>query len=373
MGITSHQSVVSEVSVTSGVEADNAGGLFQQWQLNAIVDSLSDNEESGDIDATLRRLEGQINPQKQQEKVSKVDGWVKTIQERMAAGDYTHEAPRSLDDEEGAEDGEPDIDDDTGSAHWSAYNDNEDNTGPMNSVSQGPSSRTSQESVILATPLASALTSTLGPINQVPSDTSNPASPSRSPDVRPSPEDAMPLEILQSRMSSRPSTSHDPSSNKPASPPIKPVNLTSALPKFLNNKTHRSWILGYKSQSLVEHFSMIDRELFMGVKFEELVLDDWMSCEEVNILDWTQFLKDRVRWKEESRWTHKTSALAAVRARFNLVAHFTLSEVVLTQPHERPLLVKKFIRIAWVSIFSLRCSVTHILRRKLIASATTIL
>lgn len=352
MGITSHRSVVSETSVTSGVEAEKVGnGLFQQWQLNAIVDSLSDNEESGDIDATLRRLEGQINPQKQQEKVSKVDGWVKTIQERMAAGDYTNEAPRFLDDEEGAEDGEPDIDDDTSSAHWSAYNDNEDSMDPTYSVSQGPSSRTSQESVILAAPS----TSIIVPVeqnNQLPSNTS---SPNRSPGTRPLPEDAVPLEILQGRVLSRPSTSQGPSLYRPASPPAQPTTLTSPMSKFVNSRAHRSWILGYKAQTLVEHFSMIDRELFMGIKFEELVLDDWMSCEEVNILDWVQFLKDRARWKAESRYAHKTSALAAVRARFNLVAHFTLSEVVLAQPHDRPVVVKKFIRIAWVSVFYLLC------------------
>jgi Gdp/GTP exchange factor required for growth at low temperatures len=374
MGITSHQSIVSEVSVASGGEAEKAGGGLFQWQLNAIVDSLSDNEESGDIDATLRRLEGQINPQKQQEKVSKVDGWVKTIQERMAAGDYINEAPRFVDDDddEGAEDGEPDIDDDTGSAHWSEDNDYEDSTGPANSISQGPSSRTSQESVILAAPSASVLKSTTDQNNSATSNTSTPTSPHRSPGVRPSPEDVVPLEILRGRVPSRPSTSQGPSSNKPASPAAQPVNLISSMPKFVNSKTHQSWILGYKSQTLVEHFSMIDRELFMGVKFEELVLDDWMSCEEVNILDWAQFLKDRARWKAESRLTHKTSALAAVRARFNLVAHFTLSEVVLTQQHERPLLVKKFIRIAWVSIAIFVQYVTDVLYRKLTVSATTI-
>jgi len=349
MGITSHQSVVSEASVTSGGEAEKIiGGVFQQWQLNAIVDSLSDNEESGDIDATLRRLEGQINPQKQQEKVSKVDGWVKTIQERMAAGDYTNEPPRFLDDEEGAEDGEPDIGDDASFSHWSEYNDNEDGPGPANSISQGPSSQASQESVVLTTPSVPVFAPATDQNNQAVSIITGPASSHRTPIARPSPEDAVPLEILQGRVPSRPSTSHGPSSNE-ASPPTT-ANLMSALPKFMNNRTHRSWILGYKAQTLVEHFSMIDRELFLGVKFEELVLDDWMSCEEVNILDWTQFLKDRARWKAESRWTHKTSALAAVRARFNLVAHFTLSEVVLTHPHERALVVKKFIRVAWVSL-----------------------
>ena len=66
-------------------------------------------------------------------------------------------------------------------------------------------------------------------------------------------------------------------------------------------------------------------------------------------MDWTQFLKDRARWKSESRFPHKTSALAAVRARFNLMANFTKSEVVLALPSERALVVGKLIRIAWVS------------------------
>ncbi len=58
---------------------------------------------------------------------------------------------------------------------------------------------------------------------------------------------------------------------------------------------------------------MIDRELFMGVKFEELVNDDWSECEEINVLDWAQYLKDRARWKVEGRFAVKTTALAALR------------------------------------------------------------
>lgn len=347
MGIISRQSVISEPSVVSGGEPEiGAGGIFQQWQLNAIVDSLSDTEESGDIEAALRRLEGQINPEKQQEKVSKVNGWVKTIQERMAAGDYSDEAPRFFD-EEGAEDGEPDIDDDDQSTHWSSYYDGEDASFPANSVSQGPSSRTSQESV-----LATASKVVSGPSSGA--SGSGRTIPQRSFEAKPAVEDAVPLEILQSRMSPGPSNVRD-----PLSTPTSPLNHTTILGPGISKpvnglpKAYRSWVLTHKAHTLVEHFSMIDRELFMGVKFEELVLHDWTTCDEANILDWAQFLNDRARWKAESRCTHKTSALAAVRARFNLVANFILSEVVLTHPSERLLVMKKFIRIAWVSKYNI--------------------
>ena len=97
---------------------------------------------------------------------------------------------------------------------------------------------------------------------------------------------------------------------------------------------------------------MIDRELFIGVRFEELVRGDWISGEDYNVLDWGQFLKDRARWKAENSWNQMTTALAAVRARFNLVVNFTIAEIILSQPNERPMLVAKFIRVAWVGTMS---------------------
>jgi len=81
---------------------------------------------------------------------------------------------------------------------------------------------------------------------------------------------------------------------------------------------------------------------------EELVVSDWMqSVEEANVLDWAQFLKDRARYKAEARGGPKTSALVTFRGRFNLCANFVISEVILTHPTERPVIVGKFIRIAW--------------------------
>lgn len=356
MGITSHRSILSQHSIASGGEPEPPGGngLFQQWEIDAIVDSLSDNDdESGDLEATLRRLEGQINPEHQQVKNQKVDGWVRDIERRRAAGDYLNETSQYANDEEGAEDGEPDLDDDkddTEPDSWHGQTDIE----PGNSVSQGSSSRNSQQSAFLSSASPPQLM------------TSGPTSPQRS-EAKPLPEDVLPLEILQGRVPSRPSTRPSTSEGR-SGKSFSPSSQTRIAPRY-----HRSWILNYRVQALVEHFSMIDRELFMGVKFEELVLDDWMSCEEVNVLDWAQFLKDRARWKAESRWSNKTSALAAVRGRFNLVANFTISEIMLTNPSERPILVAKFIRIAMVGVGSF--SVAYVLltfSRNHFASAITV-
>ena len=54
--------------------------------------------------------------------------------------------------------------------------------------------------------------------------------------------------------------------------------------------------------------------------------------------------------KAEGRVGSKTSAVTAVRGRFNLLVNFVLSEIVLTHPTDRALLVNKFIRLAWVRI-----------------------
>lgn len=75
---------------------------------------------------------------------------------------------------------------------------------------------------------------------------------------------------------------------------------------------------------------MIDRELFRSIKFEELVSPKWVCCEELNVLDRMKFLNGR----KAAFLPQKTTAFAAVRPRFNLIANFTTSEVVLTQPSE---------------------------------------
>ena len=175
---------------------------------------------------------------------------------------------------------------------------------------------------------------------------SGPGSPVMGPDSIPAIEDVVPLEILQSRVATRPGPSAGPEVGSPVSGRIR--SLPQQMP-MLPKKPHRSFVLTVRARPLAEHFAVIERELFVGLKFEELVVDDWKnSVEESNVLDWAQFLKDRARYKAEGRITAKTSALVAFRGRFNLFAKFVASEIVMTLPGERLNLVSKFIRVAWV-------------------------
>ncbi|KAJ7858608.1 hypothetical protein B0H14DRAFT_2748189 [Mycena olivaceomarginata] len=302
MGLQSagHSSALSSASDADGHAAGPiGGGAIHQWQMNALVDSLSDEEEEGgNVEAALHRLEGQINQRKQQEKASKVDGWMRTMRERFENGDYDDEVRQMT---------TPATPDEGGA------NDPHDIT-------------------IVEPGEERALASGDAVVKSVQSP------PRPADEAKPAPEDAVPLEILQSRM--------PPGAVSPPHPTRQPVS------KFVTgepgSRFHHSFIFGHRAQVLAGHFAMIDRELFMGVKFEE-VLDDWTTYEDVEVLDWAQFLRERARLKADPEWANKISALAAVRARFNLMTNFVVSEVVLSPPNERHAVVAKFIRVAWHS------------------------
>ena len=117
---------------------------------------------------------------------------------------------------------------------------------------------------------------------------------------------------------------------------------------------HRSFILSYRSENIAYHLGMIDRDLFVAIKPQELVSEDWMaSNEDTNPSDWTQFMSDG--WKRSvpdaaRRSVNKArlTALIQARVRFNTVVKFVASEIMLSHPHERIAVVNKFIRVAWV-------------------------
>ncbi|KAF8900418.1 hypothetical protein CPB84DRAFT_1778876 [Gymnopilus junonius] len=339
MGIVSHESMRD--SITSSTHSESSPSSsgppppIHKWQMKSLqqtFESMSDEEDNGDVEAALRRLEGQINPKIEQEKADKVDGWVRTLQERMANGDYDYESSLfSEDDVEGFID-EVDL---------HSTDDTEPDSPPEMVIPTATEEDADNESEdaegLPRTPVP------LQTIHQLPSPSGlNPSPPRTEISKQPAVEDVVPLEILQSRM---------PPPEMPSAP-VRPSIETVLSSKFVSSevpRAHRSFVTLYPAEQLAEHFAMIDRELFMGIKFEELVTEEWMECEEINVLDWSQYLKDRARWKAESQFPDKTTALAAVRARFNLMVAFVIAEVVLTPPSERPNVINRLIRIAWKS------------------------
>ena len=319
MGIISHDSMASGPS-SSGMSSPTGAGLggkIEPWQLQDLLKSLRADEEEGDggVDAALKRLEGYIDPQKQEEKIKNVNDWITNIQKRMEAGDY---------------------DDGVNDPRYS-YPGYEEELIEFDEAEMDPRadpSASTPPSPLASTPeagLSPALEGNTPMLSQAPSLAALGSSP-RIPDVKPTVDDAIPFEILQSRM--------------PASLPSVPLvpNFNAPLPRL-----HQSFIVSYRAEVLAQHFAMIDGELFTCIRFEELVSAEWTACQEVNVLDWNQYLRDRARWKAEQRFPEKTNTLAVVRARFNLMTNFVISEVILTPPSARVLVFKKFLTIAFVS------------------------
>lgn len=328
MGIVSHHSVrdsvVSGLSETSTSSAGTGPKPIQRWQMKSLQQTFEDmngnGDEKGDVEAALRRLEGQINPRVLQENAEKVNGWVRNLQERMANGDYESSVY--------SEEIEDFIDEVDSISPLSTADDlklvvaqtmeNEDGTSQSHTELRTNTSVPSQAMRQLPTPPS---------LEESPTDISN------------SIENVVPVEILQSRMSSAPTSA---ANLAIPTPPSSKFALEAP-------RMNASFIHSCAPEQLARHFTMIDRELFMSVKFEELVTGEWLDCEEMDILDWAQYLKDRARWKAESRCANKTTALAALRARFNLTVAFVNAEVVLTPSSERLYVVRRFIWVAWVS------------------------
>ena len=313
MGIISHESlrvsVSSSVSETSPTTSINAGPQpIKRWQMKSLQQTFEDmsnsSDDKGDVEAALKRLEGQINPKVLQENAEKVNGWVRNLQERLTNGDYEN----SIFSEDEVED----------------FIDEVDATPPVSAVSHG--------SEVAGNGHGIDEESKGGHSPKLTQSMHQSSTPPSIDDSQTLIEGAVPAEILQSRMSTAAS----------------PLNSTIKLTTLTASRMHCSFILNFPAEQVAQHLTMIDRELFMSIKFEELVTGEWLECEEIDILDWAQYLKDRARWKAESRYAHKTTALAALRARFNLMVAFVNAEVVLTPPNERSSVVSKFTRIAWV-------------------------
>jgi hypothetical protein len=319
-------------SVVSSVLEAGLGNTIQQWQVNALIDSIGEDEDEGDVEDALRRLEGQMNPQKQRAKETKVDNWVRTIRDRLAAGDYGDEAPRYLSDEEDAGN-EAETGEDVGAP----------GSAPLSAVSSPsrPGSPASVRRVSSFGLIMDSSTPTPGP-GQPPQPLPAPSTSRSAEDNKPAVEDVLPPEILLGRLAA------------PApvpTVPVKPPTTVRGAGVYMAEGSRRSWVLAVPTVALAIHFTMIDRELFLAIKFEELVSDDWRSSEAAqaaNVLDWGQFLKDRARLKAQGVEGYPTSALVAARARFNLLTNFVVSEIVDTLPSERASVAAKFIRVAWV-------------------------
>lgn len=288
------------------------GGPIQQWQIDMINEHLSEDgaDEGGDADFALRKLEGRIDSERQRAKMRKVDGWLQAVQKRMADG--------------GQEDFDRDTDDDEDEdeeAEVVAGDDEEDRrrSEEQEIVREEDEEASEAEKMLDVRGMDDgAMIGATTPMGAPVVPTSEPALPV--PDVQPIPTTPVPQTVVDAAR--RPSVSRVPA------PPH-----------------HQSFVLVYKSEAIAQHLAIVDRELFIAVRFEEIVVHDWEAPqgeEDANPADWAAFIRAR------RALGRAASDVTAVKARFNIVVAWVASELALSHPGQRAMLAAKFIRIAWV-------------------------
>ncbi|CCM05908.1 uncharacterized protein FIBRA_08146 [Fibroporia radiculosa] len=329
LGFRTHESLMSGGSNSS--VGGELGATIQQWQMNALVDSLSDEEEDGDVDAALRRLEGQINEEKRRAKESKVDKWVQSIQKRQAASNPSteHGHDSSSEDDYGEITGRPGI--------------------PGDPEELDKDALSHDASSISGNSVVSMILTSIDVHDAGLTDQSEPGAQSGTTALNEEQEKvvghATHNDIVESGVESSLPGDQPPPSNTPHPLPVMHAPTSNSFVHASSMKPHHSFILGCRTETLMQHFCMIDREIFLSIRFEELMTPLAVgTAQETNILDWAQFLRERARLKTEG---HHMGSLAVVRGRFNLIANFIVSEIVLTHPNERIRIFTKFIRLAW--------------------------
>ena len=303
------------------------GGPVQQWQIDMINELVSDDgEDTGDAEFALRKLEGRIDADRQREKLRKVDGWLAVIQKRMV---------------DGPPDSDGDDESDAPVLHRRSSDGDQDEAGEADEAHRAGQllevDTVQDESMFGATTPTSI---PVGPSPIIPASEEVHVDGSLSahadlPPMATTPITPTPMQSQQDTSSRRPSISRPVPNASPAT-------------------VHQSFVLLHRSEAVAQHLAAVDRELFIAVRFDEIVSHDWERFgqgldgpddneEQVNPTDWAAFLRAR------RALGRKASDVLAVKARFNLVASWVASEIALSHTGQRAAVAGKFIRIAWVS------------------------
>lgn len=283
---------------------------IQAWQLDYID---SEEDEPRDAEAALRRLEGHIDCDRQRKKENKVDGWLRQVEARRAL----------------ARRGQRDVGDHEDHLDIQGEEESEGLTG------RDPGSVSDEVSHL----------DTIDP-HEVIEEHLQPLSPlSEQPTPKMQFDNTMTRAIPrpeQTRQQHAAGVSHQPSFVKISGSRGGPFSLSSAY-------NHQSFILTARSLKIAQQLTRIESDLWRSVQIEDLIMSspavDYESIESMPlILDWAEFMQNRDKYS--SKFGRPSSDLLAIQARFKLTAMFTASEILMTAPPLRPMLVEKFIKIA---------------------------
>ncbi|KAK4705281.1 hypothetical protein P7C70_g924, partial [Phenoliferia sp. Uapishka_3] len=297
------------------VDDSEGGPEGVQVVANFVLEGIdSDDDEPGDVEAALRRLEGLVDDTQEREKA-------KRVARQMEKSDRLAKAKLSTTGIPGEGD---------------AFDEDHDNSS-LKRTSKSPSSTGSiPASITSADPTP--------PILEGAVITNSPEpSPSIANSPFPSPKKTRTRSFSHRTLTSKPTASKIFSQRLPL----------SAVPSSrISPPTHRSFILHCRTEVLAQQFCLIERDMFRLLSWQELVGGGWRdhTSQNSDVLDWEAYIKERRKLDLAARENgdRTPSALQALIARYNLTSNWVASEIVLTvNLDERVALMAKFIRLAF--------------------------
>ncbi|PWY99233.1 ras GEF [Testicularia cyperi] len=335
--------------------------LVKGFNLDGIE---SDEEEPGDVEAALRRLEGIIDEGRQKAKAKRVEKlWLRSLARNAEVdGSQSGDRPESvsarhisMSSRASKSEGPP------SSAHTGgsfADNEDEDNSASLDLAesviadgSQSGADRDAAAAAVREVEVPEAETSFLDlqesasaseaeSHSSAPGASLSPRSPARAAHTTGSSAGTWMRTQMQSPQRQQRSL---PTLGGPPSPK---VGLPSLPP------VHRSFLLAFRSETVARQMCLIEAELLRSVDWDELSSARWKERRYGSeVTDWEVFYRDRVRDRLEAQrlgLVYHDRSVEAIVARFNLTSNWVASEVVLTQSiEERAAVICKLIRIAW--------------------------
>ncbi|KAI5480686.1 guanine nucleotide exchange factor LTE1 [Pseudohyphozyma bogoriensis] len=278
----------------------------------------SDDDEPGDVEAALRRLEGLVDDTKEKEKARKVQRQMEKSEQLKLS-----KSTVASSDDDGSRDSQSVTRPSTRASTVSSH---------AQSVASSPTA--SQAAPVPFAPLEATTTRDVGvvaPVSVIP-PRSQPSSPTNPRHAR-----------TFSRLATKPSVSKIFANSLP-----RPASARPGIAP----PTHRSFILLCRTEILAQQFCLIERDMFRLLSWQELVGGSWVdpTNRPGETLDWEAYLKNERRAKvaAKEKGEPMPSTVQAMIARYNLTSNWVASEVVLTfNPDERVALIAKFIRLAF--------------------------
>lgn len=284
-------------SMVSSDEEDLPAGV--QIVPNFILDGMldSDDDEPGDVEAALRRLEGLVDETKEKEKARRVE-------RQMEKSTQLERLKLSLASTQ--DDDDSDVESRRASVAASTASSPPASIAPSKASVDAPAPLPAREAVVAA-----------APITTIPSHATSPP--------------AAPREFKMDSKNARSLSRKMGLTRKPSlSQLFAAVSRPLSARPGISPPTHRSFLLLCRTEVLAQQFCLIERDMLRVLGWQELVGGTWRDrTQQPEVLDWEAYLKDRRKLDLAARANgdRAHSDVQAVIARFNLTANWVCSEV----------------------------------------------